>query len=142
MMLRSRHTLLTAIGLALCLALLVPMSASAGSGGGSGDDLDCSDFGSQQEAQAEYLSVDGDPDGLDNDQDGSACEEFDYGDEFEEFDVEEATFDEYPREGIASGGGSTATGGPSTLPLLVSGGAFVVLAGTGGAIALRRRLAG
>ena len=80
MMLRSRHTLLTALGMALCLALLAPMSASAGSGG---DDLDCSDFGSQQEAQAEYLSVDGDPDHLDNDQDGSACEEFDFGDEFD-----------------------------------------------------------
>lgn len=143
-MLRSRQTLFTAVGMALVVALFVPMTASAGGGSGGGGggsgDLDCSDFGSQQEAQAEFLSVDGDPDGLDPDNDGSACENFNFGDQFNEFNVSDSTFDAYPRRGIASGGGSTATGGPGTLPLVLSGAAFVLLAGTGSAVALRRRL--
>lgn len=39
-----------------------------------GGDLDCSDFESQQEAQGYYNNQVGDPDGLDRDGDGVACE--------------------------------------------------------------------
>jgi len=46
--------------------------------GGQGQDLDCEDFSSQEEAQAEYDSDTSDPNGLDADNDGEACEEFDY----------------------------------------------------------------
>ncbi len=50
-----------------------------GSGGGPGSggtgDLDCADFDSQAEAQAEYESDPSDPNGLDADDDGIACED-------------------------------------------------------------------
>lgn len=38
-------------------------------------DLDCDDFATQQEAQAEYDADPSDPNGLDADSDGIACEE-------------------------------------------------------------------
>jgi hypothetical protein len=44
-------------------------------GDGSGD-LDCADFSSQEAAQAEYDADPGDPNGLDRDDDGYACEVF------------------------------------------------------------------
>ena len=40
----------------------------------SGDEFDCADFGTQEEAQAEYDSDPSDPSGLDADSDGIACE--------------------------------------------------------------------
>lgn len=40
------------------------------------DDLDCDDFATQQEAQAEYDADPSDPNGLDADNDGIACEPF------------------------------------------------------------------
>lgn len=57
---------------------------AAGSGGGSSpgpgaspgaDDLDCADFATQAEAQAEFDADPSDPNGLDADADGIACEE-------------------------------------------------------------------
>lgn len=45
-------------------------------GGGQGQDLDCDDFATQQQAQAEYDSDPTDPNGLDADNDGIACEPF------------------------------------------------------------------
>jgi hypothetical protein len=115
-------------------------SDDVSSSGSSGDDRDCSDFSSQEDAQSFYFRQEGDPDNLDRDSDGEACEDFDYGDEFEDVDFVDASSDAYPREGIASGGGSTASTGPSPLPLLVSAGAFGLLAAGSGAFALRRRL--
>jgi hypothetical protein len=44
-------------------------------GGGGGGDLDCVDFATQEEAQAELERDPGDPNGLDADNDGIACEE-------------------------------------------------------------------
>ena len=44
-------------------------------GDGSGD-LDCADFASQEAAQAEYDADPSDPNGLDRDDDGYACEVF------------------------------------------------------------------
>ncbi len=44
-------------------------------GGGGGRDLDCVDFATQEEAQAELERDPGDPNGLDADNDGIACEE-------------------------------------------------------------------
>lgn len=43
------------------------------------DDLDCADFANQEEAQAEFDSDPADPNNLDADNDGEACEVFDYG---------------------------------------------------------------
>ena len=47
-------------------------------GGGGSEDLDCADFRSQAEAQREYERDRSDPHRLDADDDGEACEEFDY----------------------------------------------------------------
>lgn len=44
-------------------------------GGGSQGDLDCADFATQPEAQAEFDADPSDPNGLDADDDGIACEE-------------------------------------------------------------------
>lgn len=41
-------------------------------------DLDCEDFATQEEAQAVYDRDPHDPNGLDADDDGEACEDFDY----------------------------------------------------------------
>jgi micrococcal nuclease len=51
-------------------------SPTPGGGGGGGftGDKDCKDFSSQEEAQAYFESRPGDPDGLDADGDGIACE--------------------------------------------------------------------
>ena len=135
---RRSRTLLFALMVALVASFALPMAASAGSSSG----LNCSDFSSQQDAQATYVEQDGDPDNLDDDNDGSACDDYSYDDEFVEDDVEfaDASVDEYPREGIASGGGSTAPGGPSPLPLLMSAGVFAVLAAGSWGFAVRRRL--
>lgn len=53
--------------------------SSEGSPGGGGGDLDCADFQDQAAAQAEFDRDPSDPNGLDADNDGEACEDFDYG---------------------------------------------------------------
>ncbi len=61
--------MLLLIGLVLALMLAPPASAS------HIGDVDCSDFATQEEAQAHMDAHPGDPDGLDgNDDDGRACE--------------------------------------------------------------------
>lgn len=52
----------------------VPVEGSVSPGG----DLDCEDFATQQEAQAVFNQDTSDPNGLDADNDGLACEDFDY----------------------------------------------------------------
>jgi hypothetical protein len=52
-----------------------PYRDSGGGGNGSGGDLDCADFATQEEAQAELDSDPSDPNGLDADSDGVACED-------------------------------------------------------------------
>jgi micrococcal nuclease len=47
----------------------------SGSGGGGGGDLDCADFATQREAQVVLERDPSDPNGLDADNDGIACEE-------------------------------------------------------------------
>ena len=137
---RSNRTLLFVLMMALVASFALPVTASAGSSSGGSNQFNCDDFSSQEDAQATFDEDTSDPNRLDDDDDFEACEEFDYGDEFFEADVTDASADEYPREGIASGGGSTADGGPSPLPLLVSAGAFALLAAGSGGFALRRRL--
>ena len=68
-----------------------------------GDDphvgLDCDDYGSQTEAQAALDADPSDPDVLDEDDDGEACETFGYGDTDDGVD---ATEDQYDGEDGAS----------------------------------------
>lgn len=53
-----------------------PYDGGAGGGGGGDDgELDCADFATQEEEQAEFDKDTSDPNGLDADNDGIACEE-------------------------------------------------------------------
>jgi hypothetical protein len=62
---KMNRVLLAATLVGLSLASVVPALA----------DIDCKDFGSQREAQAYFeANGPGDPDGLDRDNDGIACE--------------------------------------------------------------------
>jgi hypothetical protein len=63
-------TILAVMFFALTLLLGPAASAQA--------DLDCADFSSREEAQQEFESDTSDPNRLDADDDGQACEEFDY----------------------------------------------------------------
>lgn len=64
-----RSSVLLGLATALALGLVGP----AAYGGHSGD-KDCGDFATQEEAQAHLEAHQGDPDGLDGDKDGIACE--------------------------------------------------------------------
>ncbi len=57
----------------------LPISATSSLAVAQESDLDCSDFSTQAEAQAEYDRDTSDPNRLDADDDGEACETFDYG---------------------------------------------------------------
>jgi hypothetical protein len=71
-MIRSFRVALCAAVLAIALSLGI-----FGSAGAQGD-LDCGDFGSQAEAQANLEANPSDPNGLDGNDDGVACENYDY----------------------------------------------------------------
>ncbi len=102
---------------------LVVLSA----GPASAFDLNCEDFPSQAEAQAVYDANPSDPNNLDADDDGQACEEF-FGTE-----GQVAT---PPVGGVATGDGSTADSVAGVLPLVAGG---VGLAAAGGAAFAARR---
>lgn len=53
----------------------LPAGPATGGGGNETTDLDCADFATQEEAQAVYNQDPSDPNGLDADFDGIACEE-------------------------------------------------------------------
>src|SRR5215207_6409283 len=55
-----------------------PYGAGGGGGAGGGSDLDCGDFATQQQAQAVLERNPSDPNRLDTDNDGEACETFPY----------------------------------------------------------------
>lgn len=117
----SAAALLTAVSLSL--ALSVPVLAQSGSDPYTGFDRDCSDFASQQEAQAFFESKGGpaeDPHRLDADNDGQACEDSD-------FDGGGGDDGPTPVGGVDSGFGPTAGpqvegGGPTFAIGLVLGG--------------------
>jgi hypothetical protein len=104
-------------------AALVVLSA----GPASAFDLNCEDFASQAEAQAVYDANPSDPNNLDADDDGQACEEF-FGTE-----GQVAT---PPVGGVATGDGSTADSDAGVLPFVVGG---IALAAAGGAAVAARR---
>ena len=121
-----------ASGLLLAGSLLVASPASAD----HGYDLDCADFATQAEAQAHFLAHPGDPDGLDADDDGIACETYFGGGSATVPSGEEDQMAAMPQGGVATGGGSTA--GPENLGLIAAGG-LAVLVGTGGLVVARRQ---
>ena len=63
-----RRLLLFAFALGILVALPSPASATHGA------DVDCPDFATQRAAQDHLLAHPGDPDGLDGDNDGTACQ--------------------------------------------------------------------
>lgn len=90
-----------------------------------GSDLDCADFGTQPEAQAEYAADPTDPNGLDADNDGVACEELAGSDDDSDADGEQygAAGDQYGATAPAGGSTATATAGASASALPETGGA-------------------
>jgi LPXTG-motif cell wall-anchored protein len=104
----------------LALLSLLAIGLFAMPSGAAAQDLDCADFSTQAEAQAELNSDPSDPNGLDADNDGQACED---------------------------GGAATSaadTSGSSTTQLASTGSDIWILGGAGllalaGAFALRRR---
>jgi hypothetical protein len=64
----------------LLAAAIVLVLAAAPAAFAQANDQDCEDFSSRAEAQAHLEADPSDPDNLDADDDGEACETFDYGD--------------------------------------------------------------
>jgi hypothetical protein len=99
-------------------------------------DLDCSDFATQAEAQAAYNQDPSDPNGLDRDNDGVACESLPGGalGSAENGDQDTGVA---PSGGVEAGAGGTA--GDDTnllLPVGLAGGAVLT---AGGVVLIRRR---
>jgi hypothetical protein len=91
------------------------------------DQYDCASFGSQESAQAELDRDPSDPSNLDPDDDGTACEDYDYGvgttspagDQYDgaaQDQYDSAAADQYRQDLFDSGGSST---GP--VPLMPDG---------------------
>ena len=110
-------------------------------------DRDCADFDSQAEAQAVLDDDPSDPERLDADDDGIACESFGYADEVETVPAavtehESAPSDHdstpaYPVGGVEAGDGSAPAGVPDLLTYGLLGSAAVA-----GAVGARHALAG
>lgn len=109
-------------------------------------DRDCPDFSSQAEAQAALDSAPSDPERLDRDNDGQACEDFDYGAVAGEPTAEpapaagsgdsaEVPLEAAPSGGVAAGGGGTADSSTGPLAAVALGS---VLVGAGVVTARRR----
>lgn len=128
----------------------VPVQGAVSPGG----DLDCEDFASQQEAQAAYNQDTSDPNGLDADDDGLACEDFDYtngvgatgnpptggdGGATTGGQTTDIGSDQYAGEDVADDGGMTNlpdTGGFSLGSFALGAGALLIAGG----LLLRHRL--
>src|SRR5829696_9368761 len=76
---RTRHGRYFAFLFGVLLVLpLLSISALGPPAWAQDDDLNCADFPSQAAAQREYEKDRSDPNNLDADNDGQACEDFDY----------------------------------------------------------------
>jgi Excalibur calcium-binding domain len=106
--------------MAVVLLVLGGVVMSAPAALGQAGDQDCGDFSSQAAAQAHLQADPSDPDGLDADNDGVACESFDYGSESAPGGV---GADALPRTGSGTG----PSLGVGAL-LVATGGALVWLA--------------
>ena len=111
---------------------------SIGTGSASAADLNCSNFATQEEAQTVYNADPSDPNGLDRDKDGIACETLP-GNVSSEDDTVLGTsqVSTRPAGSVAAGDGSSTDGG-FTLPYVLGG---LALAGAGGAAVAARRSA-
>lgn len=126
MRLRATLTALATAGLTVVLA-----------GPAGAADLNCSDFATQQQAQAVLDADRSDPNNLDQDDDGTACESLPSGstEDGTTFAAGGAQVTTRPQGAVAAGDGSS-TEGPGALPYAVGGLALVGAAGAG--LAARR----
>ena len=120
---RRRTT--AAAGVLVAAALSFGFSGTAN----AAPDRDCPDFTSQAEAQAAYDAVPGDPERLDRDNDGQACEDYAYP------GTSTSQVSTRPAGAVAAGDGSSSDDG-SVLPYVLGGVAFT--AAGGAAVAARR----
>lgn len=116
------------VAIVLTAGMSVPLAGTAL----AAPDRNCADFASQADAQAAFDAVPGDPERLDGDNDGQACENYAYAGSG---GGQVATS---PRGGVAAGDGSSSTGDAGALPYLLGGLAF---AAAGGAAFGARRAA-
>ena len=108
------------------LALAAWLTASATSVAAQ-DGLDCEDFESQAEAQAYYRENPDDPTGNDADEDGIACELFEYDDDATDYD---------PVTAAVGGDTTTTTTTTTTVAAAGVGSAVAESAGRSGALIL------
>jgi hypothetical protein len=102
------------------------------SGTAQAADRDCPDFTSQAEAQAAYDAVPGDPERLDGDNDGMACEEHSYAASTTSGSTSQVG--NRPAGAVAAGDGSSDESG--ALPYVL--GSVALTAAGGAALAARR----
>jgi hypothetical protein len=119
----------TAVAALLFAGISIPMAGTAF----AADIYNCGDFSSQQEAQAEYAKDTSDPNQLDRDKDGQACEDYAYA--AGATSTTGGQVSARPAGAVAAGDGSSSEGG-SSLPYVLGGLAF---AGAGGAALAARR---
>ncbi|MGY1741169.1 MULTISPECIES: excalibur calcium-binding domain-containing protein [unclassified Blastococcus] len=125
-----------ASGLFLTAVLSVGFTGTAGAA-----DLNCSDFATQQQAQAVLTADPSDPNNLDSDHDGIACESLASGGPAEDGTVTGAgasttQVTTRPAGGVAAGDGSSSSEDGSVLPYALGG---LALAAAGGAAVSARR---
>jgi hypothetical protein len=120
-----------AAGVLTSAALALGLSIGLGAGTAHAADLDCKDFATQQQAQVVYDAVPGDPNRLDRDGDGIACETLPTG------GAEDGTaltptaqVATVPAAAVAAGDGSTAHS-RGVAPYAVGGTALLAAAGAG-----------
>jgi hypothetical protein len=113
---------------------LITAALSLGfSGTAHAADRDCPDFASQTEAQAAFDAVPGDPERLDANNNGIACENYDYA--AASSTASSSQVSTRPSGSVAAGDGSSSDEA-STLPYVLGG---AVLVGAGGAAFAARR---
>lgn len=117
------HRIVLVGGLAVAASVMAATPAVAARSA----DLDCSDFTSQSQAQAVYDADPSDPNGLDRENDGIACESA----------GGSGVSTSSPQDGVETGAGGTA--GLESKDLFAYGG--LALAGAGGLVLYRRRFA-
>jgi hypothetical protein len=128
------HVRSSAAAVVLFAGLTIPMTGSAFAA-----DLDCKDFSSQAAAQANLTANPSDPNGLDANHNGIACEDFNYG----SASTGGTQVPTVPQGGVPAGDGSTAAGraADGSATPYVLGGLALVAAG-GAAVAARRSARG
>lgn len=122
-----RKPLLVAASTMLALSVTTPAFAA---------DTDCGDYTTQEAAQAVYDADTSDPNGLDSDNDGKACETLPSGGTVSNSEGGSSQMGQTPQGGSNSGGGSTT--GIENAGLMGTGG-LAFLAGV--TLLARRRFA-